>query len=115
LTPDPGDRDRQAGRSDQGGGWSHPHRAPGRQRRCGELAQQAADDAGAVLANARRALARIAGRQRGRLHNAITELSTLLGRARQVVAQIRRRVAGDKVKTDPGPKIDCMRWQAAHC
>jgi len=62
-----------------------------------DLAQQAVDDAAAVLANARRALARVTGRQRGKLHKAINELSTMATRAVQVVTQTRRRVAGDKV------------------
>ena len=62
-----------------------------------DLAQQAVADAAAVLANARRALARTIGRQRGQLHKAINELSTIAHRAAQVVAQTRKRVAGDKV------------------
>ena len=52
-----------------------------------DLAQRAVDDAGAVLGNGRRALARLTGRQRGRLHKAINELSTMVTRATQVVAQ----------------------------
>jgi IS5 family transposase len=62
-----------------------------------DLAQQAIDDAGAVLANARRALARVSGRQRDQLHKALNELSTMVGRAAKVVAQTRTRVAGDRV------------------
>jgi IS5 family transposase len=62
-----------------------------------DLAQQAIDDTVAVLANARRALARVRGRQRGKLHKAINELSTVADRAARVVAQTRRRVAGDTV------------------
>jgi IS5 family transposase len=45
-----------------------------------DLAQQAVADAAALLANARRALARTFGRQRGQLRKAINELSTLAGR-----------------------------------
>ena len=40
-----------------------------------DLADQAIADAGAVLDNARRALGRVAGRQRGSLRKAINELS----------------------------------------
>jgi IS5 family transposase len=64
-----------------------------------DLAQQAIDDAAAVLTNARRALGRVAGRQRGRLHKAVNELSTMVERAAQVVAQGRKRVAGDKIES----------------
>jgi transposase, IS5 family len=64
-----------------------------------DLAQQAVDDAGAVLDNARRALARVTGRRRGRLHKAINELSTMVIRAARVVAQGRRRVAGDRIES----------------
>lgn len=62
-----------------------------------DLAQRATDDAAPVLANARRALKRVSGRQRGQLRKAINELAILTTRARQVVAQTRRRVAGAKV------------------
>ena len=62
-----------------------------------DLAQQAVADAAAVLANARRALTRTSGRQRGKLHKAINALYTLAVRAAQVVAQTRRRVAGERV------------------
>jgi IS5 family transposase len=62
-----------------------------------DLAQQAVADAAAVLANARRAMARTIGRQRGKLRKAVNELSTLAGRAAQVVAQTRKRVAGERV------------------
>ena len=64
-----------------------------------DLAQRAVEDAGAVLDNARRALARVTGRQRGRLHKAINELSTMVIRATQVMAQGRRRVAGDRIES----------------
>jgi IS5 family transposase len=62
-----------------------------------DLAQAAMVDAAPVLANARRALRRVTGRQRGLLRKAINELHTLMTRARAVVAQTRRRVAGEKV------------------
>jgi len=62
-----------------------------------DLAQAAVDGSAPVLANARQALKRVAGRQKGLLHKAINELDTLIARATQVVAQTRRRVAGDKV------------------
>jgi transposase, IS5 family len=64
-----------------------------------DLAQQAVNDAAAVLANARRGLGRVAGRQRGRLHKAINELSTMVTRATRVVAQGRRRVAGERIES----------------
>lgn len=62
-----------------------------------DLAEQAMHDAGPVLGNARQALRRVTGRQRGLLRKAINELGTLMIRARAVVAQTRRRVAGEKV------------------
>jgi transposase, IS5 family len=62
-----------------------------------DLAQAAMDDAAPVLTNARQALRRVAGRQRGLLRKAINELDTLMTRAMAVVAQTRRRVAGEKV------------------
>jgi IS5 family transposase len=52
-----------------------------------------------VLANARRAPGRVAGRQRGRLHKAINELSTMVDRATRVVAQGLRRVVGDRIES----------------
>ncbi len=60
------------------------------------LAEHAGRDAYAVLDNARRALGRVAGPTRGRLRRAIDELSTTVDRARRVVAQTHRRLAGDK-------------------
>ena len=54
-------------------------------------------DAAPVLANARQALRRVTGRRRGLLRKAINELDTLMTRATAVVAQTRRRVAGEKV------------------
>jgi transposase, IS5 family len=62
-----------------------------------DLAQAAMADAASVLANARQALRRVTGRQRGLLRKAINELDTLMTRAMAVVAQTRRRVAGEKV------------------
>jgi IS5 family transposase len=64
-----------------------------------DLARRAVQDAGAVLDNARRALSRVVGRQRGRLHKAINELSTVVIRAVRVVTQGRRRVAGEKIES----------------
>jgi transposase, IS5 family len=62
-----------------------------------DLAEAAMADAAPVLANARQALRRVAGRQGGLLSKAINELDTLMTRALAVVAQTRRRVAGEKV------------------
>jgi transposase, IS5 family len=64
-----------------------------------DLAQQAINDASAVLDNARRTLRRVAGRQGGRLHRAINELSTMVIRRSRVVAQGRRRVAGERIES----------------
>jgi IS5 family transposase len=64
-----------------------------------DLAEQAITNAGAVLNNARRTLARVAGRQRGRMHRAINDLSTVVVRAAQVVAQGRLRVAGQRIES----------------
>jgi IS5 family transposase len=64
-----------------------------------DLTEQAVENAGAVLDNARRALSRVAGRQRGRMHKAINELSTVVIRAARVVAQGRRRVAGERIES----------------
>ena len=50
-----------------------------------------------VLADARQALRRVAGRQRGLLRKAINELGTLMTRAIALVAQTRRRVAWEKI------------------
>jgi IS5 family transposase len=62
-----------------------------------DLAQRAMDDVAPVLANARHALRRVAGRRRGLLRKAINQLETLIPRATAVVAQTRLRVAGEKV------------------
>jgi transposase, IS5 family len=59
------------------------------------LAEQAARDAQAVLRNGRRALGTVTGRPAGRLRRATDELSVLLTRTAQVVAQTRRRLSGD--------------------
>jgi IS5 family transposase len=61
-----------------------------------DLAQRSSFDAYRILDNARRALRRVTGRTRGRLRRAINELSTTVERARRVIAQTRRRLAGDK-------------------
>ncbi len=74
------------------------------------LAECAAAEAGRLLANARRALRRadakaaalaaaglrdpVAGRRRGRLRRAVSDLAQLLEVARQVAAQARQRLAG---------------------
>jgi transposase, IS5 family len=64
-----------------------------------DLAERAITEAGAVLANARRALGRVAGRQGGRMHRAINELSTVVIRAARVIAQGRLRVAGERIES----------------
>src|SRR5262249_61963416 len=60
------------------------------------LAGHAGRDAYPVLDNARRALSRVAGRIKGRLRRAIDELATTVERTHRIVAQTRRRLAGDK-------------------
>jgi transposase, IS5 family len=64
-----------------------------------DLADQAIEQAGSVLDNARRALGRVTGRRRGRLHKAINELSTVVIRATRVVTQGRRRVSGERIES----------------
>src|SRR5260370_797451 len=73
------------------------------------LAERAATDAQRLLANARRALRRAgakaaavaglkdaaAGRRRGRLRRAVSDLTRLLEVTRKVAAQARQRLAGD--------------------
>lgn len=59
------------------------------------LAEHAARDAQAVLRNGKRALRTVTGRAAGRLRRATDELAVLLARTGQVVAQTRRRLAGD--------------------
>jgi IS5 family transposase len=56
------------------------------------LAERSAVDACAVLANARRALAKVSGRVRA--GRAIDELAATVERARRVAAQTCRRLAG---------------------
>jgi IS5 family transposase len=66
-------------------------------RNTGELAgiaQAAMCEATAVLRNARRALRTASGQRKGRLHRAINDLDTLMGRTERVVAQARSRLAG---------------------
>src|SRR3981189_1157509 len=63
----------------------------------GELAgitQAAMREATAVIRNARAALRRAGGPRKGRLHRAINNLNTLVGRAERIVAQTRSRLAG---------------------
>jgi IS5 family transposase len=60
------------------------------------LAEHAGRDAHTVLDNARRALSRVAGRVKGRLRRAIDELAITVERTHRIVAQTRRRLAGDK-------------------
>jgi IS5 family transposase len=64
-----------------------------------DLAERAVADARVVLDNARRALPRVAGRQRGRMHRAMNDLAILIVRATRVVAQGRRRVAGQPIES----------------
>ncbi|WP_425005627.1 ISNCY family transposase [Mycolicibacterium sp. S3B2] len=59
-----------------------------------DVAEAAMADADAVIRNARRGLRCATGRRRGRLQRALNDLTTLLGRTRQVVAQTRSRLAG---------------------
>jgi hypothetical protein len=70
-------------------------RAVAESRNLAGLAEHSATAAETVLRNARRALRTMSGRIRGRLRRAIDELVTTIARARQVVAQTRRRLAGD--------------------
>jgi transposase, IS5 family len=63
----------------------------------GELAaitEAAMREAFAVIRNARRALRGASGHRRCRLHRAINNLNTIVGRAERVVAQARSRLAG---------------------
>jgi IS5 family transposase len=64
-----------------------------------DLAERAIENAGTVLDNARKAVRRVTGRRRGLLHKAINELSTVVIRAARVVAQGRRRVAGERIES----------------
>ena len=59
------------------------------------IAEAAMRDATAVIRNAKRALRAASGpRRKGRLHRAINDLNTLMGRTKRVVAQTRSRLAG---------------------
>ena len=58
------------------------------------IADAAMREATAVLRNARRALRGATGQRKGRLHRAINDLDTLVGRTERVVAQARSRLAG---------------------
>ena len=58
------------------------------------IAEAAARDAASVIRNARRALRTVTGTRRGRLHQAIDHLESVVGRTQQVVAQTRSRLAG---------------------
>jgi IS5 family transposase len=58
------------------------------------IAEQAMREARAVIRNARRALRTASGQRKGRLHRAINDLDTLMGRTERVVAQTRSRLAG---------------------
>src|SRR5258705_10549101 len=51
-------------------------------------------EAAAVLPNAKPALRTASGARKGRLHRAINDLATLMGRTQRVVAQTRSRLAG---------------------
>jgi IS5 family transposase len=59
-----------------------------------ELAEATAADAGRVLVNARRCLARQGSAASGRLASAVAELEVILGRTGQVIGQTRSRLAG---------------------
>jgi IS5 family transposase len=58
------------------------------------IAERTMRDAKAVIRNARRALRTATGQRKGRLHRAINDLDTLMGRTERVVAQTRSRLAG---------------------
>jgi transposase, IS5 family len=60
------------------------------------MAQRSSRDAEQVLGNARRALRRVTGQAKGRLRRAINELTVTIQLTRQVVAQTRQRLAGNK-------------------
>jgi IS5 family transposase len=59
-----------------------------------DIAEAALRDAAAIVRNAGRALYRVSGQRKGRLHRAINDLQTILDRAERVVAQTRSRLAG---------------------
>jgi len=58
------------------------------------IAEAAMAEAATVLRNAKRALRTASGARKGRLHRAINDLDTLMGRTQRVVAQTRSRLAG---------------------
>jgi IS5 family transposase len=58
------------------------------------IAEAAMREAAAVIRNASRALRGATGQRKGRLHRAINDLNTLVGRTERVVAQTRSRLAG---------------------
>ncbi|MGO9030201.1 ISNCY family transposase [Mycobacterium sp.] len=58
------------------------------------IAEQVMREAAAVLRNAQRALRAATGQRRGRLHRAINDLDTIVGRTKRVVAQARSRLGG---------------------
>jgi len=58
------------------------------------IAEAAMREAAAVIRNAKRALRAGSGPRKGRLHRAINDLNTLMGRTERVVAQTRSRLAG---------------------
>ena len=58
------------------------------------IAEHTMREATAVIRNARRALRTATGQRKGRLHRAINDLDTLVGRTEHVVAQARSRLAG---------------------
>jgi IS5 family transposase len=58
------------------------------------IAERTMREAKAVIRNARRALRTATGQRKGRLHRAINDLDTLMGRTERVVAQTRSRLAG---------------------
>ena len=79
-------------------GQQHRDQAQAAVRRItGELAgiaEAAGREAAAVIRNAKRALRGATGQRKGRLHRAINDLNTIMGRTRRVVAQTRSRLAG---------------------
>jgi IS5 family transposase len=58
------------------------------------IAERTMRETTAVIRNARRALRGATGQRKGRLHRAINDLETLMGRTERVVAQARSRLAG---------------------
>jgi IS5 family transposase len=58
------------------------------------IAEQVLREAAAVIRNAKRALRGATGQRRGRLHRAINDLNTIMGRTERVVAQTHSRLSG---------------------